>query len=328
MCALVMPVDDGTRVRPRTPEVERLQHHIRTLAKRKNAVILAHIYQRLEVQEIADFIGDSLNLSREASRTNADIIVFCGVHFMAETAKLLNPKRLVLLPDMKAGCGMADMITADQARAFKAQYPGRPLVTYVNTYAEVKAEADICCTSTNAATVVRSLPDREVLFAPDMYLGGWVQKRLPERRIITWHGYCPTHYVIQPGMVRARKAQHPEALVLAHPECSPEVLELADFVGSTQGIVEFAGRSSASEFLILTEAGLILRLKALHPHKKFYSIAPCPHCPYMKFVELEKVAACLEQELNPIEIPTAIMLRARRSIERMMAVSTSVQPAD
>jgi quinolinate synthase len=328
MCAVVMPVDDGTRVRPRTPDVERLQQHIRALAKRKKAVILAHIYQRLEVQEIADFIGDSLNLSREASRTNADIIVFCGVHFMAETAKLLNPNRLVLLPDMKSGCGMADMITADQARAFKAQYPGRPLVTYVNTYAEVKAESDICCTSTNAATVVRSLPDREVLFAPDMYLGGWVQKRLPEKRIITWHGYCPTHYVIQPGMVRARKAQHPEALVLAHPECSPEVLELADYVGSTQGIVEFAGRSSASEFLILTEAGLILRLKALHPHKKFYSIAPCPHCPYMKFVELEKVAACLEQERNPIEIPTPIMLRARRSIERMMAVSTSVQPAD
>ncbi len=323
-----MPVDDGTEARPRTPKLEKLQQHVRALAQRKNAVILAHIYQRLEVQEVADFIGDSLNLSREAARTKADVIVFCGVHFMAETAKLLSPNKLVLLPDMKAGCGMADMITADQARGFRAQYPGRPLVTYVNTYAEVKAESDICCTSTNAATVVRSLPDKEILFAPDMYLGGWVQKRLPEKKIITWHGYCPTHFVIQPSMVIARKQQHPHALVLAHPECSPEVLELADYVGSTQGIMDYAGSSDALEFMILTEAGLLLRLKALYPHKRFYSIAPCPHCPYMKFVELEKVAACLENDLNPIEIPTDIMLRARTSIERMMVVSNAVTPAD
>jgi quinolinate synthase len=320
MTAIAMPVDDGTTVRPHTPQVEQLQAHIRSLAKRKNAVVISHIYQRLEVQEVSDFIGDSLNLSREAARTKADIIVFCGVHFMAETAKLLSPNKLVLLPDMKAGCGMADMITADQARAFRAQYPGLPLVSYVNTYAEVKAESDICCTSTNAADVVRSLPDREILFAPDKYLGGWVQKRLPDRKVICWNGYCPTHFVIQPSMVAAAKERHPGALVLAHPECSPEVLAMADYVGSTQGIMDHAGHSEAKEFLILTEAGLLLRLKALHPQKRFYSIAPCPHCPYMKFVELEKVAACLEGELNPIEIPTDIMIRARRSIERMMAV--------
>jgi quinolinate synthase len=328
MPAVAMPVDDGTETRPRTPELEKLQQHIRGLARKRNAVILAHIYQRLEVQEVADFIGDSLNLSREAARTKADVIVFCGVHFMAETAKLLSPDKLVLLPDMKAGCGMADMITADQARAFRAQYPDRPLVSYVNTYAEVKAESDICCTSTNAATIVRSLPDTEILFAPDMYLGGWVQKRLPDKKIITWKGYCPTHFVIQPSMVAARKQQHPNALVLAHPECSPEVLEMADFVGSTQGIMDYAGGSAAREFLILTEAGLLLRLKALHPHKHFYSIAPCPHCPYMKFIELEKVAQCLAHDLNPIEIPTGIMLRARESIRRMMAVSSAVTPAD
>jgi quinolinate synthase len=328
MPAVAMPVDDGTEIRPRTPELRTLQQHIRDLARRRNAVILAHIYQRLEVQEVADFIGDSLNLSREAARTKAGIIVFCGVHFMAETAKLLSPNKLVLLPDMKAGCGMADMITADQARDFKAQYPGLPLVSYVNTYAEVKAESDICCTSTNAATVVRSLPDRQILFAPDMYLGGWVQKRVPDKKIITWKGYCPTHFVIQPSMVAARKAQHPDALVLAHPECSPEVLEMADYVGSTQGIMEYAGSSPAREFLILTEAGLLLRLKERHPHKRFYSIAPCPHCPYMKFVELEKVANCLENDLNPIEIPTDIMLRARASIQRMMDVSAQVAPAD
>lgn len=328
MPAVAMPVDDGTEARPRTPQLERLSRHVRSLAKRRNAVILAHIYQRLEIQEVADFIGDSLNLSREAARTKADVIVFCGVHFMAETAKLLSPNKLVLLPDMKAGCGMADMITGDQARAFRAQYPGRPLVSYVNTYAEVKAESDICCTSTNAATVVRSLPDEEILFAPDMYLGGWVQKRLPDKKIIAWKGYCPTHFVIQPSMVDARKAQHPDALVLAHPECSPEVLELADYVGSTQGIMDYAGGSQAKEFIILTEAGLLLRLKALHPHKHFYSIAPCPHCPYMKFVELEKVAAALENDLNPIEIPTAIMARARTSIQRMMDVSGAVNPAD
>jgi quinolinate synthase len=321
MTAVAMPVDDGTTVRPHTPELEKLQAHVRALAKRRNAVIISHIYQRLEVQEISDFIGDSLNLSREAARTKADIIVFCGVHFMAETAKLLSPNKLVLLPDMKAGCGMADMITADQAREFRAQYPGLPLVSYVNTYAEVKAESDICCTSTNAADVVRSLPDREVLFAPDKYLGGWVQKRLPDRKIISWNGYCPTHFVIQPEMVVAQKRLRPQALVLAHPECSPQVLELADHVASTQGIMDYAGKSEAREFIILTEAGLLLRLKALHPGKRFYSIAPCPHCPYMKFVELEKVAACLENDLNPIEIPTDIMIRARQSIERMMAVA-------
>ncbi|MDQ6779755.1 MAG: quinolinate synthase NadA [Candidatus Eremiobacteraeota bacterium] len=321
MTALAMPVDDGVVRRPQTPELEALQRRIRELAKRKNAVIISHIYQRLEVQEVSDFIGDSLNLSREAASTPADIIVFCGVHFMAETAKLLSPNKLVLLPDMKAGCGMADMITGDQARAFRARYPGRPLVSYVNTYAEVKAESDICCTSTNAVNIVRSLPDDEVLFAPDKFLGGWVQKRLPEKKIITWDGYCPTHFVIRADAVLARKKQLPNALVLAHPECSPEVLELADYVGSTQGIMDFAGVSERKEFIILTEAGLLLRLKSLHPHKRFHSIAPCPHCPYMKFVELEKVAACLEHELNPIEIPTSIMIRARRSIERMMAVT-------
>ncbi|MBC5806061.1 MAG: quinolinate synthase [Candidatus Eremiobacter antarcticus] len=316
-----MPVDDGTTPRPHTPQIEDLQRHIRALAKRKNAVIISHIYQRMEVQEVSDFIGDSLNLSKEAASTSADIIVFCGVHFMAETAKLLSPNKLVLLPDMKAGCGMADMITADQARAFKAEYPGRPLVSYVNTYAEVKAESDICCTSTNAATIVRSLPDTEILFAPDKFLGGWVQKRVPEKRIICWNGYCPTHFVIKAETVLARKQKLPNALVLAHPECSPEVLALADYVGSTQGIMDFAGKSDRREFIILTEAGLLLRLKALHPDKRFHSIAPCPHCPYMKFVELEKVAACLEDERNPIEIPTGIMIRARRSIERMLAVS-------
>jgi quinolinate synthase len=321
MTAIALPVDDGTSDRPATLEVRALQDRIRALARAKNAVILAHIYQRGEVQEIADIIGDSLNLSREAAQTKADVIVFCGVHFMAETAKLLSPTKLVLLPDMKAGCGLADMITADQARAFRAQYPGRPLVTYVNTYAEVKAESDICCTSTNAAKIVESLPDEEVLFCPDRYLAGFVQKKVPNKKIIAWHGYCPTHFVIRPAMVLTSRKQHPEALVLAHPECSPEVLALADYVGSTQGIMDFAGGSQAKQFIILTEAGLLLRLKRQHPHKRFYSIAPCPHCPYMKFIELEKVLECLEGELNPIEIPTDVMLRARRSIERMMAVS-------
>jgi quinolinate synthase len=300
--------------------VRDLQARIREIAKKKNAVLLAHIYQRLEVQEVSDFIGDSLNLSREAQKTTADVIVFCGVHFMAETAKLLNPTRTVLLPDMKAGCGMADMITGDQARAFREKYPGRPLVSYVNTYAEVKAESDLCCTSTNAVKIVQSLPDREILFAPDKFLGAYVQKHTPEKKLICWDGYCPTHFVIRPEMVLARKQALPDALVLAHPECSPEVLELADFVGSTQAIMDFAGQSDRREFIILTEAGLLLRLRDLHPEKHFTSIAPCPHCPYMKFVELEKVLACLENMANPIEIPTQTMIRARRSIERMMTV--------
>jgi quinolinate synthase len=318
--AIAMPVDDGTIARTPTPELRATQARIRDLAKRKNATILAHIYQRLEVQEIADFIGDSLNLSREAQKTTADVIVFCGVHFMAETAKLLNPNRTVLLPDMKAGCGMADMITGDKAREFRGAHPGLPMVTYVNTYAEVKAESDICCTSTNAVKVVQSLRDREILFAPDKFLGAYVQKHVPDKKLICWDGYCPTHFVIRPEMVKARKALSPDALVIAHPECSPEVLELADFVGSTQAMMDYAGRSPAREFIVLTEAGLLLRLKDLHPEKRFSSIAPCPHCPYMKFVELEKVLACLEHDLNPIEIPTRTMLRARTSIERMMAV--------
>ncbi|HLJ83786.1 MAG TPA: quinolinate synthase NadA [Candidatus Eremiobacteraceae bacterium] len=318
--AIALPTDDGTVAREITPELQAMQRRIRALAAEKNAVVLAHIYQRGEVQAVADFIGDSLNLSREAASTKADIIVFCGVHFMAETAKLLSPNKLVLLPDMKAGCGMADMITGDQAREFKAAHPGRPLVSYVNTFAEVKAESDICCTSTNAARVVQSLPDREVLFAPDRFLAAWVQKHTPDKKIIAFNGYCPTHFVIKPSMVEARKKLSPDALVLAHPECSPEVLEMADFVGSTQGLMDYAGKSDRREFIILTESGLLLRLRELYPEKRFVSIAPCPHCPYMKFVELEKVLACLENESNPIEIPTAIMLRARTSIERMMAV--------
>ncbi|MDQ6825132.1 MAG: quinolinate synthase NadA [Candidatus Eremiobacteraeota bacterium] len=321
MSALAMPVDDGTVAREVTREVIAIQKQIRDLAKAKNAVILAHIYQRLEVQQIADFIGDSLNLSREAADTSAGTIVFCGVHFMAETAKLLNPNKLVLLPDMKAGCGMADMLTADQTRAFRSKYPGRPLVSYVNTYAEVKAESDICCTSTNAVKVVQSLADEEILFAPDRFLGAFVQKHTPDKKIISWDGYCPTHFVIRPAMVLERKRLSPDALVLAHPECSPDVLELADYVGSTQGIMDYAARSEHREFIILTEAGLLLRLKDRHPHKRFHSIAPCPHCPYMKFVELEKVFTCLENERYPIEIATETMRRARRSIERMMAVT-------
>jgi quinolinate synthase len=319
--AIVLPTDDGTKPRPVTPRMRELQARIRELAREKNAVILAHIYQRLEVQEVADLIGDSLNLSREAQHTAADVIVFCGVHFMAETAKLLNPSRLVLLPDMKAGCGMADMLTGDQTREFRKQHPGRPLVSYVNTYAEVKAESDICCTSTNAVKIVRSLPDEEVLFAPDKFLGAYVQKHVPEKKLICWDGYCPTHFVIRPEMVLARKALSPNALVLAHPECAPEVLALADYVGSTQGIMDYAAASEHREFIILTEAGLLLRLKDRYPEKRFYSIAPCPHCPYMKFIELEKVLACLENETNPIEIPTETMIRARRSIQRMMAVA-------
>ncbi|MDE2571121.1 MAG: quinolinate synthase NadA, partial [bacterium] len=182
------------------------------------------------------------------------------------------------------------------------------------------AESDICCTSTNAVKIVQSLPDREILFAPDKFLGNFVQKHTPEKQIICWNGYCPTHFVISADNVRARMAQYPGSLVLAHPECSPDVLELADYVGSTNGIMRYALESAHREFIILTESGLLLRLKELAPEKRFRSIAPCPHCPYMKFVELEKVEACLRDELNPIEIPTAVMLRARASIERMLAI--------
>ncbi|MCL6519017.1 MAG: quinolinate synthase NadA [Armatimonadetes bacterium] len=285
----------------------------------RNAVILAHNYQLGEIQDVADFVGDSLELSRKAAEAQADVIVFCGVHFMAETAKILSPQKTVLLPDLAAGCPMADMITAEQLRELKAEYPGRPVVAYVNTSAAVKAESDICCTSANAVKVVESLDADEVIFVPDKCLGDYVASKT-NKRVICYPGFCPTHYNITPEDILRAKEEHPKALVIAHPECTKEVLELADGVFSTSGMIRFARESSAREFIVATEEGLLHRLYQENPGKKFYAPTAGVVCPNMKLITLEKLAWSLENMQYTIELPADIINRARKAIERMIEI--------
>jgi len=292
---------------------------IQRLKREKNAVILAHNYQRPAVQDIGDFTGDSLGLSRQAARTGAEVIVFCGVHFMAQTAKLLSPEKLVLLPELEAGCPMADMITAEQLRQFKGQHPGAPVVAYVNTSAEVKAESDICCTSANAVEVVRSLEEDKVLFVPDRNLGRWVQKQVPEKEVILYQGFCPTHELITAGMVRELRRQHPQAAVMAHPECNEETLELADAVKSTSGMLKYAKQSDAREFIVVTELGIIHPLEKENPEKRFHAVFDAV-CPNMKLTTLESVKRSLEESIHQIEIAPEIAEKARRSVERMVEI--------
>lgn len=286
-----------------------------------NAVILAHNYQLGEIQDVADFVGDSLELSQKAAETNADVIVFCGVHFMAETAKILSPKKTVLLPDLNAGCPMADMITVDQLRAFKAEYPGRPVVAYVNTSAVVKAEVDICCTSANAVKIVESLPADEILFVPDRCLADYVASKVPSKKIIPYPGFCPVHERISPEDILRQKKQHPRAIVIAHPECTRAVIELADEVASTSGMIRLAKASSAREFIIATEVGLLHRLKLENPDKQFYPVTEDTICPNMKRITLETLAQSLENMQYPIELSADIIDKARSSIERMLEVT-------
>jgi quinolinate synthase len=304
-----------------------LPEHARTLVERidrlrrqRRAVILAHNYQLGEVQDVADFTGDSLDLSRRAAETDARVIVFCGVQFMAETAKILAPDRTVLLPDPESGCPMADMIDADQLRRLKAEHPGAAVVCYVNSSAAVKAECDVCCTSANAAKVVASLPaGQELLFVPDRYLGGHVQ-RTSGRALTLWPGYCPTHARILPEHVERRKREHPGAVVLAHPECRPEVTALADQVLSTGQMLRFARESTAATFLVATELGILHRLQLDNPGKTFVPVTEQAICPNMKRITLEKVLWSLEELQTPIEIPEEIRLRAEASLRRMLDV--------
>jgi quinolinate synthase len=297
-----------------------LASSIRDLAVERNAVILAHNYQCAEVQDVADFVGDSLGLSRAAAETTADVIVFCGVHFMAETAKLLAPDKTVVLPDAGAGCPMADMITGEKLAAWKAEYPGVPVVTYVNSTAEVKALTDVCCTSANAPQVVRSLGVERVLFAPDRNLAAWVAEQVPEVEVIAWPGFCPTHERVTPAAVLAAIDEHPDAEVLAHPECRPEVLALADAVLSTSGMLRYAASSPALEFIIVTEEGLLHGLSKAAPGKRFHSLASPPVCPNMKKTTLPKVLAALETLEKRIEVPAEIAAAALASVERMIAI--------
>ena len=307
--------------------IEFLRKEIKRLAKEKNAVILTHIYQRLEVQDIADQVGDSLALSRFAAKTSADVIVFCGVHFMAETAKLLNPEKTVLLPDLQSGCPMADMISVDDLRSFKREHPGAPVVCYVNSSAGVKAESDICCTSTNAVQVVSSLKEDEVIFVPDKGLAVWVQEQVPNKKLHIYDGFCPTHYQITPKDVFVMREKYPDAVVVAHPECDPEVWHLADFVGSTSQIYKFVSSHEKQRFIILSEQGLVARMQRDMQHKTIVTTFPLPLCPNMKYHKLESVIAALKENKNKIEINPIIFEAAAKSIKRMFEVTESGEGA-
>lgn len=294
---------------------------INKLKKEKNAVILAHCYQNVEIDEVADYIGDSLYLSQMAAKTNADIIIFAGVYFMAQTAKILNPSRKVLLPRLESGCRMADMITLDQLREFKSKYPKMPTVCYINSTAEVKSECDICCTSSNAVKIVDSLKADEILFLPDTYLGKWVESQLGNVKVNTYTGFCPTHVQIRPNDVTEARKKYPNALVLAHPECHQSVVAMADYVGSTTGIMKFAAQSDKKEFIIATEKGVVDRLKRDYPEKEFYLIKDNVICPNMKWHTLTDIYNALDREEHEITVDTEIASKALKCINRMLEVS-------
>ena len=297
-----------------------LSADIRRLAAEKDAVILAHNYQRPEVQDLADFTGDSLGLSRQAAETDAAVIVVCGVHFMAETAKILSPAKTVLMPEERAGCPMADMITGTELAAWKAEYPGVPVVTYVNSSAEVKALSDVCCTSANAVDVVRRLGADRILFVPDKNLAHWVGRKLPDVEVIPWEGWCPTHENVSLDMAVAAKELHPDAEVLAHPECRPEVVDLADAVLSTSQMLRYVAESDSREFIVLTESGLLHGLSKVAPGKEFYQPDPSMICPNMKLTTLEKVRECLLVMEPEITVPEETRVAALAAVERMVAV--------
>lgn len=301
-------------------ENKELIEKIMKLKKEKNAVILSHNYQMGEIQDIADYVGDSLGLSRTAAKTDADVIVFCGVHFMAETAAILCPEKTVLLPDLNAGCPMANMITARQLIEKKKEYPDATVVCYVNSSAEVKAESDYCCTSANALALIESLTDvNKILFIPDRYLGHYVASQT-KKEIILWPGYCPTHHRILVEDIQKQKEKHPNALVLVHPECTPSVIDLADKVLSTSGICKFAKESDVTEFIIGTEVGMLHRLRKENSQKKFYSATSLALCPNMKLINLEKVLWSLEDMTYQIKVPENIAVKAKRAIDRMLEV--------
>ncbi len=294
---------------------------IRKLKKEKHAVILAHCYQNEEIDEVADYVGDSLYLSQMAAKTDAEIIVFAGVYFMAQTAKILNPKKKVLLPRLESGCLMADMINLKQLREFKAKYPSIPAVCYINSTAEVKTECDICCTSSNALKIVESLNAPKVLFLPDTYLGKWVESKLNGVEVITYPGYCPTHLRIKPEDILNARKNYPEAKILAHPECHMEVTRLADYVGSTTGIMKYAKESNAKQFIIATEKGVADRLKRDYPEKDFILIKDNIICPNMKWHTLNDIYNALAKEQHEINIDSNTAQKALLCIDRMLEVS-------
>lgn len=297
-----------------------LEEKIKELKKKRKAIILAHNYQLPEVQDVADFRGDSLELSRKASSTDAEVIVFCGVHFMAETASILCPTKLVIMPDINAGCPMANMITAENLRKLKKEHPEAVVVGYVNTSAEVKAELDVCCTSTNAVAVISALGDKkEIIFIPDKYLADFVEKRIG-KKLIKWNGYCPTHVKILPEDIKREKKFHPFAKVMVHPECLPAVVALADEVLSTSKMCQFVKETKAKEIIVGTEVGLIYRLKKDNPTKEFYPASEAAVCPNMKRTTQEKILWSLEESKEEVRVPEGIRQRARGAIDAMLKI--------
>lgn len=293
---------------------------INKLKKEKNAVILAHCYEHAEIDEVADFVGDSLYLSRKAAKTDADIVVFCGVYFMAETAKILSPNKKVLLPNLSAGCAMADMINLEKIKDFKAKNPNIPVVCYVNSTAEVKSECDICCTSANAVEIVKSLSTDKVLFVPDRNLGGYVQSKLSDIEVICYNGCCPIHNDLTVDDVLKQKKANPNAKVLVHPECVKAVTDLADYVGSTTGIMNYVKNSDEREFIIVTEIGVVERLERDYKNKKFIHISERAICQSMKYIQLEDVLAALKEEKFEINVSEKLIKEAYAPIEKMIAV--------
>ncbi|MCU0345883.1 MAG: quinolinate synthase NadA [Saprospiraceae bacterium] len=303
-----------------------LFEEINKLKKEKNAIILAHYYQEPDIQDIADYIGDSLGLSQEAARTEADIIVFAGVHFMAETAKMLSPHKKVILPDLKAGCSLADACPAPLFKKFKEKYPDHIVVSYVNTTAEMKTLTDICCTSTNAVQIIESIPkDQPIIFAPDINLGRYLVKKTG-RDMVLWNGACMVHEIFSMEKIAKLRRQHPNALLIAHPECEEHLLATADYIGSTTGLLKFTMRSEATEFIVATEAGILHQMEKASPHKTFLPAPPentcaCNECPHMKLNTLEKLYICMKYEMPEVILPEWVIREGVKSIDRMLEIS-------
>ncbi|MBX9892983.1 MAG: quinolinate synthase NadA [Chitinophagaceae bacterium] len=299
---------------------------IERLKKEKNAILLAHYYQEPDIQDVADYIGDSLGLAQKAAQTDADIIVFAGVHFMAETAKIVNPTKKVLLPDLKAGCSLADSAPVDQFRAFKAKHPDHLVVSYINCTADIKAESDIICTSSNAKAIIDSLPaDQPIIFAPDKNLGAWLNK-VTGRNMLLWNGACMVHEIFSLEKITKLKIRHPEAKFIAHPECEEAVLAQADFIGSTTQLLKYTQINEATSFIVATETGILHQMQQESPEKTFIPAPPnnncaCNDCPHMKLNTLEKIYLCMEYELPEIIMDESLRLAAKKPMDRMLEIS-------
>ena len=295
-----------------------LQERIKKLKQERNAVIVAHMYQNDDVQAVADMVGDSYALSKYCTNRPESTIVFCGVDFMAESAKILSPEKTVLIPVANAGCAMADMITAEQLIDFKKQYPGYAVAMYINSSAAVKAESDVIVTSSNALKVIRGIEEKNIIFGPDRNLGSFIAKQCPEKNIVLWNGFCPTHHLIQREDVIKIKETYPNAELLVHPECSPEVTEIADYAGSTKGIIDYAADSDSKEFIIGTEVGVMYQLKKNNPDKKFYPAYDKQLCPNMKKITLERVADALENMRYEVKLTEDVIEKANAPLKRML----------